>query len=556
MRASRTFRAEQAGQWLARVRGSAMPTLLLLCAITLLVLLTACANVANLMLARASARSKEIATRLAIGSGRGRMIRQLTAESLLLALAGGVAGVGLTALVVRSLARFGLPLPVPVDLTIPIDARVLLFAAGLSFSAAIAFGVVPAFRSSRADLSRSLRSDRGEHGGLRRFGLRNTLVIAQIAISTSLVICSGLFLRSLVHLQNTDTGMNARNVLLAGFDPGLNHYSEDRTRQLLIEALTQVEAIPGVLSASIVNRLPLSFGANNTAVRVDFDAPNSEWTPTTVMAVGPRYFETLGIPLAGRDFSVEKSGEEIAVVNMELAETLFPDQDPIGRSFFYGPREVRIIGVVANTKANSVQEAEPRAIFYRPLLDASADTSGFGGFTLVVKAAPNAGPVSGAVIQRLRSIDANLVVEFIGSMESHVQESLFFPRVTSMLFGTAGLVGLFIAAIGIYGVVSFAVARRTREIGIRMALGARSAQVAGMVLGHGASLALIGIAIGMAGGMALAATAGSLIYGVSATDPLIFATVPVILLSVALFATAIPARRAARVDPNRTLRAE
>jgi ABC-type antimicrobial peptide transport system permease subunit len=260
--------------------------------------------------------------------------------------------------------------------------------------------------------------------------------------------------------------------------------------------------------------------------------------------------------LTGSDFSTEPSDEFTVVVNRALAEELFPGQNAQGRSFYFGDRQVRIVGVVANTKFAALQETEARAILYRPMLDTDLSTLGFGGPTLIIRGAGAAAPSGEVVLRTMREIDPELATRLIGSMRAHVQGSLFVPRLTSTLFGVAGMMGLLIASIGIYGVVSFAVARRTREIGIRLALGARSAQVTWTVLRHGALLALAGIAMGLVGGMALAATAGSLIYGVSAKDPLTFGAVPVILLSVSLLATAIPARRAARVDPSRTLRAE
>ena len=550
----RAFHAERAGQVLPAMRQRVMPAFLLLLAVTVLVLLTACANIANLMLARASVRGKEIATRLAIGAGQGRIIRQLATESLLLAFSGGLFGVGLAALASRYIASFRLPLPVPIDLTAPIDNHVVLFAVGLSVATAIAFGLAPAFRASRSNLTGALRSEGGHVASLRRFGMRNALVVGQIAISAVLVICSGLFLRSLGATRSVDSGMETEDLTLVRFDPALNHYGQEETRRLLLDILARTEALPGIRTASVVDRMPLSFGGNFTGVSVE---GRDESTRTAVMTVGPRYFETMGIPLlSGDEFGPQPSQETLVIVSQDLAAKLFPGQNAVGRYIVENERPVRILAVAANSKFADLQEAQTAPVLYRPILGSSRPVAGFGGLTLIVKAARNSGPLGETVRRRLLTLDPELVVNLAGTMESHIQESLFVPRLSAMLFGASGLMGLFIASIGIYGVVSFAVARRTREIGIRMALGARSAQVTRMVLRHGAVLALIGIAIGLAGGMALAATAGSLIYGVSVTDPLTFATVPVILLSVALLATAIPARRAARVDPNRTLRAE
>jgi predicted permease len=550
----RVFHAERAGQVLPAIRQRVMPAFLVLLAVTVLVLLTACANIANLMLARASVRGKEIATRLAIGAGRGRMIRQLMTESMLLALTGGALGVGLAVLASRCIASFRLPLPVPIDLTAPIDSRVVLFAVGLSIATAIAFGLVPAFRASRSDLTGALGSVAGQTAGVRRFGMRNGLVVGQVAISGVLVICSGLFLRSLGAAGSADSGMEIQDLTLVRFDPALNRYGQDETRRLLLDILELTETLPEVRAASVVDRMPLSFGGNFTQVSVEDRDDN---TRTAAMTVGPRYFETMGIALlAGEEFRPLPSEEAVVIVSQDLAAKLFPAQNALGRYIVENGRPARIIAVAANAKFAELQEAEAAPVLYRPILDSDGPVAGFGGLTLIAKAARNSGPLGATIRRRLLSRDPELVVNLAGTMESHVQESLFVPRLLAMLFGVSGLIGLLIASAGIYGVMSFAVARRTREIAIRLALGARSAQVTWMVLSHGALLALVGIAIGLAGGMALAATAGSLIYGVSATDPLTFTAVPAILLSVALLAAAIPARRAARVLPNRALRAE
>lgn len=554
---NRSYRMERAGQLMPGLRSLAMPAFLLLLAVSLLVLLTACANIANLMLARASARRKEIATRLAIGSGRGRMIRQLITESILLASAGGLLGIALTVAASRYIASLRLPLPLPVDLALPMDFRVILFSTALSGAAALAFGLLPALRATRLNLTGALRSDAVNIAQLRRFGLRHILVVAQIAISAVVVICSGLFIRSLNVLQDVDPGMDTQNVQLVRFDPTLNHYDATQLQRLLIDVLREVETLPGVQAASIVDRLPLSFGGNNSSVSIRPDAALEQSTPTAVMTVGPRYFEALGIPLPlGKDFPSEPSSENLVILNQKLAEGLFPNQNPLGRYLFHNGREVRVIAVAANTKLLTMQESNSQPILYRPLLDSAADTPGFGGFMLLVKTAPHSALGGNIIVQRLRSVDPELVIAAAGSLESHVQDSLFFPRLSSMLFGASGVMGLLIASIGIYGVISFAVARRTREIGIRMALGARASQVTAMVLRHGAVLALIGISIGLAGGFAVSHAAGSLIYGISTSDPLTFAAVPLLLFAVAFLATVVPARRAARVDPNRTFRME
>jgi predicted permease len=553
----RGFYAERAGQLSPFLRKMAIPAFLLLLTVTFLVLLTACANVANLMLARATTRSQEIATRLAVGAGRGRLIRQLMTESLLLALGGGVLGVALVELAGRYIAGYRLPLPVPIDLSMSVDYRVVLFSTALSVVTGIAFGLVPAFRAARPDLIASIRSDGGNPAGLRRFGLRNTLVVAQVGISGVLVICSGLFLRSLGAAHGIDSGMHARNLTLVRFDPALSRHDQQQTHRLLLDVLRDVESLPGVRSASVTNVLPLSLGGNSTHVGAEGPGRDDEAEPSAVMAIGPRYFETLGISiLAGAGFRPVSSTEPVAIVNQELARRLYPNQNALGRDVWEGGGRARIVGVAANSKYRMMQESEVTPILYKPILDSYAAEGSFGGITLIVRSAQDAGSPGELIRARLLARDPELVVNLAGTMESHVRESMFLPRLAASLFGLCGGVGLLIASIGVYGVISFAVARRRREIGIRMALGARASQIVRMVLWQGAAVVLVGIAIGVAGGLALARAAGSLIYGVSATDTVTFIVVPVILLSVGLLATAIPARRAAMLDPNRTLRAK
>jgi len=552
----RRFHIERAGQLLPFLRKIAVPAFLLLLTVALLVLLTACGNVANLMLARASARSAEISTRMAVGASRGRLIRQLMAESLLLALGGGALGVGLASLASRGIAQLRLPVPVPIDLTVSMDYRVVLFSTALSVATAVLFGLLPAFRATRTDLIASMRAG-GAIASLGRFGLRNALVVAQVAVSAVLVICSGLFLRSLGAVRGIQSGMNTGNLVLVQFDPALSRYDERQARQLLVDVLHDAGTLAGAQSASMTNLLPLSVGGNFTQVRAAGRASREEAERAALMAVGGRYFETMGIPLiAGRDFGPAPSNEPVAIVNQELARRLYPNQNAIAREVWDGGSRAQIIAVVGDSKYQTMFESAKTPILYRPILDVYASEGAFAGLTVMVRTTLPPAAASDAIRQILLRRDPSLVVNPARTMESHVRDSIFLPRLAAMLFGVCGMAGLLIASIGIYGVVSFSVARRTREIGIRMALGGRPAQVVGMVLRHGALVTLAGIAIGAAGGFALARAAGSLIYGVSATDPVTFISVPLVLMAVALLATAIPARRAAMVDPNRALRTE
>ncbi|MGH9665549.1 MAG: FtsX-like permease family protein, partial [Bryobacteraceae bacterium] len=278
---------------------------------------------------------------------------------------------------------------------------------------------------------------------------------------------------------------------------------------------------------------------------------------TAVMAVGPRYFETMGIRMPiGSDFRIALSNESTVIVNRELAQGLYPGESAIGRRVLEGGHAARIIGVVANSKYQLLQETTATPILYKPILDTYSSEGAFAGLTLIARAEREPKSLAKVLRQRLLARDPDLVVNLAGTMETHLQEALFLPRLAVLLFGLCGGIGLLIASIGVYGVISFAVARRAREIGIRMALGARASQVVRMVLWHGTAVALVGLAIGLAAALTVARAAANLIYGVSPMDPVTFISVPMILLAVALAATAIPARRAAMVDPNQMLRAD
>lgn len=549
-RENRSFHAEPAGQLSAGIRRYALPAFLMLLAVTLLVLLTACANVANLTLARASARGQEIATRLAIGAGRGRLVRQLLTESLLLALAGGALGLLLSEAAARYMGGFPFPAPVPLDLAMHTDYRVALFAAALAVATGVAFGLIPALRATRPDLFSAIKWNQGVSP--RRFSARNTLVVAQVAMSAILVICSGLFLRSLGAARGIAIGMDPSNILLVRFDPALGRHTETSARRLIEDVLRDTGALPGVRSASVVNMLPLSMGGTMNRVGAAAD----RGTLSAIMVVAPRYFETMGIHrIAGSDLRASSGGE--AVVNEELARRLYPDGGALGRPVHDGERAFRIAGIVGNSKYRMVQEEETMPILYEPLLPARGAEGSLGGLVLVVKT--NGAPPATLALTLRRTLlarDAQLVVNDAGTMEAHLTESLFLPRLAAALFGLCGGMGLLIASIGIYGVISFTVARRSREIGIRMALGALPSQVLRSVLWQGTGLSLVGILFGLAGGLVLARLARALLVGVSTTDPVTFLVAPLVLLLVALMASAVPARRAAAIDPNRTLRAE
>jgi predicted permease len=547
------FHVERAGQLNPGMRRMIIVFFELLLAVSLLVLCTACANVANLLLARASARQKEIATRLALGAGRGRLVRQLLTESIMLALMGGAAGYAITRAGAAAIGSARVPLSLPVDFSIALDYRVMLFSMGLAAVTGVVFGLAPALRATRPNLTGALKEERASIGPWRRFGLRNILVVAQVAICMVLLLCSGLFLRSLQSAGTIDTGMAHRNVLLLAFDPSLNRYSPEEKQRVVESILTRTAALPGVESASLTTSAPLNMeGTQNGFTTGNESAP----IMADIYSVSPGFFETFGIRMIqGEDFRPGIPPDDIAIVNQALADRAFPKANPIGRSISYLGRTVRIVSLVATAKARTIGE-EPHPCLYFPIARDVRGNDSLTGITLALRTRGNPAGYATAVRQAIGTIDPALAVFDIRTMDTQISKALFLPRVSAALFGLAGLMGLLISTVGIYGVISFSVARQTKDIGIRVALGARRGQVVGMVLRQGLVLTVAGSAIGMAVALALSRITASLLYGVSPTDTLTFLAVPAMLWTVAAAACLVPARRAATLDPIRALRCE
>jgi predicted permease len=325
---------------------------------------------------------------------------------------------------------------------------------------------------------------------------------------------------------------------------------------LFLDLLRDAESAPGVKSASVANMLPLSLASMTNRVWPE-GADGSTGDQAAILAVGPRYFETAGTRLvSGGDFRPMASAEPVAIINQELGRRLYPGQNPIGRRVSNAGRWVRIIGVAANTKYRMLQESEAMPMLYEPILDSYAVNGGGGGLTLLVRSGQDPMTTGELIRKQMRARDPELVINSVGTLEGHLRQALFLPRLAASLFGLCGGIGLLIAAIGVYGVISFSVARRRREIGIRMAIGGQARQVVLMVMRHGVGVTLIGVTLGMAGGFVMARLAGSLLYGVSAGDPLTYAGAGMVLTAAGMLATAIPARRAALVEPSVALRSE
>jgi len=553
-----SFSAESSGQIAPVLRTLLKTFFSLLLGITGLVLLIACANVANLLLARAASRRREIATRLSIGASRGRLIRQLLTESLILAGAGGVLGVALTALAAAAIGMLRLPFPLPIDFTVPVDSHVLVFSVVLSMITGVGFGLFPALRASRVDLHSAMRDEPDQIPGWRRFGAKNGLVVLQVAVSMILLITAALFLRSLESASQMKLGLDPRNILMVGVDPDLNGYTPEKAKELLVRLTSSIQSLPGVKNASYTNLVPLSLAGNSTSYRAK-PGEDAERMIAQIAMVGPGYFDTMGIPiLRGEDFGREASnGERVLAINQFMAEKLFPGEDALGRRVFDGGGTPhRVVAITGNSKARSVGE-EQRPQVYRPVSQNYGAQEAIIGMTLLVKTnGADPADLAPAVRAQIQAADPALAIFDVRTFDEHLLNAYILPRAAAFLFGLCGLMGLLIATIGLYGVISFLVARRTREVGIRMALGARPGEVLRLILRSGMTLALTGCGIGLVLSLVAAAAARSLLYGVSPTDPLTFIAVPAFLVGVALAACAIPAIRASKVNPIRTLRYE
>ncbi|MGB7355420.1 MAG: ABC transporter permease [Acidobacteriaceae bacterium] len=540
------------------IAGSSTPAFALMTVLMVvvgLVLLVACANVANLLLARATGRQKEIAIRLAIGAGRRQLIRQLLIESLLLSLTGAFFGFLLAAVAARAVTTFRLPLHMPISFNFNVDTRVALFTLGLSVITALLFGLLPALRASHPDLVASLKDNPGGLLGGRRSRMRNALVIVQVSLSLVLLTTAGLFLRSLGHASSIDIGFQPAHLLILSVDPKLENYSQQKTQRFLSQLHDRVAALPGVRSVSFVGDVPLSLGSTNN----DFDVAATKGHPAQkalaiVEPIGDGYFQTMGIPLLrGRAFAPTDNASA-AIINETMAAHLFPGQDPIGR-IIRQDKAYTVIGVARDSKLRTIGEKPTDAVYF--FLNAAPErANSFFGTSILVKTSVDPRALASAVREQIAALDPNMAVFNTQTMQEHVDESLLLPRISALLLGVFGAIGLTLASIGLYGVMSYSVRRRTREIGIRMALGAKRPAVLGMVLRQGMLLTAVGLAIGLALALALGRFTASLLYGISGTDLLTLTTVSFVLIATAVIAVLVPAVRAAHVEPTTALRYE
>jgi predicted permease len=553
----KTIELSPPGLFGAFMRGPILGFTGVLMAVVGLVLLLACTNLANLLLARATERRKEIAIRLALGASRLRLIRQLLTESILLAICGGVFGLALAYWLVDTMTGLKPPLDIPLSTALHIDYRVLLFTAAVSVFTGVIFGLLPALQATSPDLVPALK-DETSIGGYRRSWLRSGLVVFQVSLSLLLLICAGLVLRGLQRAQLLNPGFVPQHSVEMSFDLSLQGYDASRSKEFKRNLLDRVRALPSVEYAGVSNFVPLSMNMNSNGIFVE-GAPQERGAnvPSAMTSsASPGFLAALGADLLeGRDF-VERDAESKqreAVINESFARRFWPGQSAVGKRFSFesaaGPW-FDVVGVMRDGKYFSLSE-DPTPFVYSNL---RSDDGSY--LTLVVRTASEPQSIISSLRSQFQQLDPNLPVYGVKTMTEHMDLPLFPARVAATLLGGFGFLALILAAIGIFGVMSYAVGQRTREIGIRMALGADAGEILKLMVGQGLRLIVIGLGIGLAVALAGTRMMSALLYGVSATDARTFVIIALLLTGVALLACYLPARRATKVDPMVALRCE
>ena len=539
----------------------------LLLAVVSLVLLIACANLTSLLLVRATARRREIAVRLALGASRFRLARQLLTESALLCLVSGALGLLFAFWMIDLLLAFKPPIDIPIELNVSLDMRALGWTFGLSLLTGITFGLIPALQSTRPDLTRALKDDaRGQ--GFRRSRLRDSFVTGQIAMTLLLLVCAGLFLRALAHASTVHPGIEPERVQTATLDPRFFGYDERRTREFYRQLLERMRATPGVEGASLALMAPVGNMQAATGIGVEgapsfnSSAVDDEHSPDIIRAdynvVAPGYFQTMKIPLVrGRDFSdADRAGApQVAIIDETFARRFFAHTEPTGKRFRNGKEVYEIVGVAQSGTYRTLNE-EARPFYYLPFAQTSGNNFYSSRMMLHVRSAATPADVYATIRREVALIDQNIPLQEPMPVSEYINFNLLPQRIATSVAGVFGLTGLILSGLGIFGMVSYSVAQRTHEIGIRMALGAQRADVLRMVLRQGLRVTSLGVAIGLALAFAVTRLLSSLLYGLSATDPATFVGVSLLLAVVAMLASYIPARRATKVDPMVALRYE
>jgi putative ABC transport system permease protein len=539
------------------VLGDTATPLLVLMAAVAVVLLIACANIANLLLARSEARKREVATRAALGASRRRIIRQLLTESVLLSSLGGGAGLLLAVAGVPALTAL-LPSDIPRAAEIGIDGRVLSFTLALAALTGIAFGLLPALRASQPNLQLLLKDGGKGTAGVAHRRISAALVVSEVALAAMLVVAAGLLVRSLVHLLDIDTGFRAEQVVTARISPPKADYAEDeRIRVFYDNVLERVRVLPGVEIVASVHRLPLGGESGGMPIQVEGRSavPGAAAPFAAEWRVSPAYVGTMAIPLLrGRGFTdADRDGApHVALVNQAMARRFWPRQDPVGKRFrpVWWNEWVTVVGVVGNVKDQGLASEEQLEV-YRPFAQGPVSDM---NLVIRTRSAPDA--LAGSLRKAVWSVDPNVPVSDVRTMEQVVLTSLSRPQFTMVLLSVFAALALGLGAVGIYGVIAYAVSQRTQEIGIRIALGATPGLVLGLELRRGVVLAAAGVVIGLFAGIMTTRLLGSLLFNVSPIDPLILSAVALAVLGVALLASYLPARRATRVNPVAALRAD
>lgn len=529
------------------------PVLLLLWIVVGLVLLIACANVANVLLVRAVGRRREIAMRLSLGASRGRLIRQMFTESLTLAVIAGVVGLAVTPWTTGLLVSIIPPTGLPTYIEGGLDRLTLQFGSMVILFTALAFGIVPALHATRGNLFGAIKDEATAAVGGSRTRLRGALVMVQVSLSVFLLIGAGLFLRSLQASQTFDVGITHRNVLLAGFDLFPLGYTPQTGREFQLQLVDRVRELPGVESVALARRVPLGFrGTSSTSFTVEgYQPAEGEELNVLLNWVSPDYFETIGLPvLRGREFRREDqvTAPRVVMVNETMAQRYWPGREAVGGRMRIRSEWLEVVGVVRDAKYVSIGE-KATPYFYLPMTQEYVSSA-------VLHVRTNGRPE--ARVEEIRNVfrqlNPNLPVFDVKTMDEHLQIAMAPQRIAATLLSTFGSMALFLAALGLYSVLAYVVSQRTREVGIRMALGAGRARILSMVVRQGMWLSVVGTGIGVLLAFAVTRFLSSQLHGVSPTDPFVFAFVPLTLLVVAGLAIVEPTRRALRVDPMRALR--
>ncbi len=529
------------------------PLIFLLCLVGM-VLLIACLNIANLLLARAAARRKEIAVRLAVGAGRLRLIRQLLTEGFLLSALGGALGLVFARMGTHLLLGF-----IPLTREIKLDMRLLGITLVVTVLTAVLFGLVPAMQATRVDLIPALKNDAaGMAGGRRKWELRRLLVVLQVALSLVLLVCGGLFVRSLQNLKAVDLGYTSDQIVSMSLALEWSGYTTDQQRSFYQQLSERLTALPGVQSATYTNSMPLEPKPHGKE-EGEFEVPGSHSPPNEKPAalmhpITPQFFATFGIPLLrGRDFNWQDSVGRIykvVIVNDSFARYFFGDANPLGKRISVAGFEFEIVGVVGNARLSSLKETMSRTVYYPAFMALLANQR------LCVRARGDAGALIAAIRNEVRRLDPNLPVYDIKTFADQVDESIGRERMVALLSSFFGLFALLLAGLGLYGVMAYAVSRRTREIGIRMALGAQAGAVLWLALRETLLLVSIGLAIGLPAALAATRLTRGMLFGLTENDPLTIGLATLVMIAIAAMAGYLPARRAAQVDPMMVLRQE